>query len=127
MAAGEVEIDVAASPDKVWALIGDFGGIGAWFPGIEGVRVDGDDRFIKLGPGEIQERLLSNDDATRIQRYSVLGGVPGLESHEATITVVPRGEGCHVTWAFDVRPDEAAKMMGAAYGRALEAVRDNFS
>jgi carbon monoxide dehydrogenase subunit G len=127
MAADKVEISVPATPDKVWALVGDFEGLGSWFPGIGGVRMDGDDRLITAGDAEVRERLLSKDDATMTQRYSVVEGMPGLERHEATITVAPEGDGSHVTWAFDVSPDEAAPVMVAIYSSALGAVRDHFS
>jgi carbon monoxide dehydrogenase subunit G len=125
MASGQVEIDVPAAPDKVWAVVGDFGRLDAWFPGIDGIRSDGDDRFIKVGDGEVQERLRSNDDAARTQRYSVVAGMAGLERHDATITVTPAGEGSHVTWAFDVQPDEMAGLMTAIYTSALDALRDH--
>ena len=44
MGKGTAEIDIARSPDQVWSVIGDFGGIGGWMPGIESCRLDGDDR-----------------------------------------------------------------------------------
>jgi carbon monoxide dehydrogenase subunit G len=35
MAAEQLETIVPADPEKVWAVLGDFGGIDAFFPGIQ--------------------------------------------------------------------------------------------
>src|SRR5580658_8196368 len=35
MAAGAVDVTVDAAPDAVWAKVGDFSGVGEFFPGIE--------------------------------------------------------------------------------------------
>ena len=34
-------IDVNASPDKAWALVGDFGGLVGWFPAVTKSTVEG--------------------------------------------------------------------------------------
>jgi mxaD protein len=126
MAAGAVEVTVAAPPDAVWAKVGDFGGVGEFFPGIESFRLEGDDRIIGMFGMEIRERLVSRDDATRTLVYSVVDGVP-IESHRATITVEPEGEGSKVTWAYDVEPAEMAPIFGDTYKGALAAVEAAFS
>ena len=96
MAAGAVDVTIAATPDAVWAKVGDFGGIDTFFPGIESFRVEGDDRVIGMFGMEIRERLLSRDEAARTITYSVIDGVP-IEKHTATISVEPDGEGTKVT------------------------------
>src|ERR1700733_8110977 len=101
MAQGAVDITLDAAPDAVWAKVGDFGGGGEFFPGIESFRLEGDDRVIGMFGMETRERLGSRDGAPRTLCYSVVGGVP-LESHTATITVEPEGAGSKVTWAYDV-------------------------
>jgi carbon monoxide dehydrogenase subunit G len=126
MAAGEVDVTVAASPDEVWAKVGDFGGVDEFFPGIESFRVEGDDRVIGMFGMEIRERLLSRDDAARTISYSVVDGVP-IESHTATISVEPDGDGAKVTWAYDVEPAEMAPIFGDTYKGALAAVEAAFS
>src|SRR5580693_10484021 len=105
MGEGAVDVTVGAAPDKVWEKVGDFGGVADFFPGIDSFRLEGDDRIIGMFGMEIRERLVSRDDATRSLTYSVIGGVP-VEAHSATVTVTPEGEGCKVTWAYDVTPDE---------------------
>jgi mxaD protein len=126
MTQGAVDVTVDAPPDAVWAKVGDFGGVGDFFPGIESFRVEGEDRIIGMFGMEIRERLLSRDDATRTLSYSVVEGVP-LESHTATITVEPDGDGSKVTWAYDVEPAEMAPIFGDTYKGALAAVEAIFN
>jgi carbon monoxide dehydrogenase subunit G len=126
MAEGAVEVRVAADVDAVWAKVGDFGGVGDFFPGIESFRLEGDERVIGMFGMEIRERLVSRDDATRTLAYSVIDGVP-LESHTATITVEADGDGSKVTWAYDVKPDEMAPIFGDTYKAALAAVESAFA
>jgi carbon monoxide dehydrogenase subunit G len=126
MAEGAVDVTVAAAPDKVWEKVGDFAGVADFFPGIDSFRLEGDDRIIGMFGMEIRERLLSRDDSTRAISYSVVGGVP-LDSHMATITVEPDGEGSKVTWAYAVTPDEMAPIFGDTYKAALASLENAFS
>ena len=126
MAQGAVDVTVDAAPDVVWAKVGDFAGVGDFFPGIESFRLEGDDRVIGMFGMEIRERLLSRDEATRTLSYSVVEGVP-LESHTATITVEPEGSGSKVTWAYDVEPAEMAPIFGDTYKGALAALEAAFA
>ena len=118
------EIDNAGTPDAVWALAGDFGGIAAWMPGMESCRLEGDNRILETMGMTITEKLVSKDDATRAITYSIVDGVP-IESHEATVTVSASGDGSHVTWVVDASPDEMADLMQSVYQQSLEALKAN--
>ena len=127
MAEGSVNVSVGASADEVWKAVGDFGGIDAFFPGIESFRIEGDDRVIGMFGMEIRERLLSrDDDAARTLTYSVVEGVP-IDSHTATISVEPEGDGAKVTWSYAVVPDEMAPVFGDTYQAALNELGSNFA
>ena len=127
MAEGAVDVAVAAAPDEVWKKVGDFGGIDEYFPGIESCRLEGDDRVIGLFGMEIRERLLARDDVARTLTYSVVDGVP-IESHTATISVEPEGDGSRVIWAYNVTPDEMAPdLRGQLQGRPGRRWRASFS
>jgi carbon monoxide dehydrogenase subunit G len=127
MAAGAVDVTVSAAPDEVWQVVGDFAGVKDFFPGIDSFRMDGDeDRMIGMFGMEIREHLLTRDEETRTISYSVVGGVP-IDSHRATITVEPEGEGSKVTWAYEVTPDEMAPIFGDTYKAALVSLENTFS
>jgi len=120
---GRAEIDIDKPADTVWVVAGDFGGIGGWMPGIESCVVDGDDRTLKTMGMEITERLERRDDDGKEIVYGIVGGVPGVVNHKATITVVPDGSASHVTWDVEVEPDEMTDMMKGIYQQSLEALK----
>ncbi|HEX4083089.1 MAG TPA: SRPBCC family protein [Acidimicrobiales bacterium] len=126
MSADQVEIEIAATPAAVWAVVGDFGAVGEMLPDLESFRLEGDDRVLGMFGMEIRERLISRDDDGRALTYSIVGGVP-IESHRATVSVAPAGAGSKVTWAFDVTPDEMARILADTYGQALGVLATKFS
>ena len=123
MAKGINEIDIASSADDVWAVVGDFGAIGSWMPGIETCTVDGDVRTIGMSGMEIGEKLVRRDDAARVLAYGIVSGPAPVDHHEATITVTPAGSGSHVTWAVDVEPESMLPLFDQVYGQSLEALK----
>jgi len=124
MAEGSVDVTVGAPPDEVWSKVGDFGGLQQFFPGIDTFRLEGDERIIGMFGMEIRERLLSCDDTARTITYSVIGGVP-VESHQATITVEPEGDGSRIIWTYAVTPDEMAPIFGDTYKGALASLQNS--
>ena len=126
MAAGEVDVTIAATPDEVWKKVGNFGEVGEFFPGIESFRLEGDERIIGMFGMEIREKLLARDEESRVLTYGVVSGVP-IDSHTATISVEPDGDGTKVIWAYDVTPDEMAPIFGDTYKGALAALAGSFS
>ena len=124
MGKARAEIDIDKPAAAVWAVTGDFGGLAGWMPGIESCVVDGDDRILKMMGMEITERLERRDDDERSIVYGIVGGVP-VENHKATITVVPNGDGSHVTWDVEVEPDEMTDMMHQIYQQSLQALKDH--
>jgi len=122
MGSGTAAVDISASADRVWTVVGDFGGIAEWMPGIESCRVEGEDRIIETMGMTITERLVAKDERGRALTYAIADGAP-VESHEAVITVTPTGETSHVTWVVEATPDEMADLMGGLYQQALEALK----
>jgi mxaD protein len=123
VAKGISEIDIARSADDVWAVAGDFAGIGDWMPGIEACTLDGDVRTIEMSGMTIGERLVRRDDADRVLVYSIASGPAPVDHHEATITVTPAGEGSHVTWAVDVEPEAMLALFTQIYQQSLDALK----
>jgi hypothetical protein len=93
-------VDLAASPDKVWALIGPFGG--AWHPLVAKVQLTGTGvgqlRTIETVEGkQIVERLEVMDNAKRFYRYTNISGIP-VSGYTGALAVKPKGSGCTVEW-----------------------------
>ena len=55
----------------MWAVVGDFGGLGGWLPGVDSCRVEGDDRHLAMMGMEITEHLVRKDDAERQIVYGI--------------------------------------------------------
>jgi mxaD protein len=122
MATGQAAIDIKGSPDEVWVVVGDFGGIGGWMPGMDSCKVVGEDRILETMGMTITERLVSKDDGGRALTYAIVDGAP-VESHQAVITVCPAGDASRVTWDVEAKPDEMADLMATIYQQALEALK----
>jgi carbon monoxide dehydrogenase subunit G len=124
MASGKAEISITRSPDDVWELVREFGGLAEWMPGIDGCTVDGDVRTLDTMGIQIKEQLRSLDDDARRMSYSVVESPMGnLESHVATIGVDPEGEGAHLTWTVDVVPDELLPLFQGVYESSVVEIK----
>lgn len=125
MAHAAPDIFIDRSPDDVWAVTGDFGGLDTWMPGITRCELD-DEGVRDVYMGDMlaaREKLVERDEAKRELAYSIIDGAMPLESHLGRITIVPEGTGSRVTWAVDATPDEVAEMLGGVYAGALEALK----
>jgi carbon monoxide dehydrogenase subunit G len=126
MATARAEITIDKPADQVWAIVGDFGGLASWMPGIESCVIDGDDRILKMTGMEIIERLMRRDDDERTLVYAIVGGVPVI-NHKSTITVNDQGGSSHVTWDVEVEPDEMADFMHTVYQQSLQALKEHMN
>jgi len=93
-------VDLAASPDQVWALIGKFGGM--WHPLIASVTLTGEGvgqlRTIETIDGkQIIERLETEDNSQRLYRYTNVSGL-GVVDYTGTFDLKPKGSGSSVEW-----------------------------
>ena len=61
MADGKAEVKIAKSPDEVWDLVGNFGGLADWMPGVDSCELDGDVRKLQTMGLEIHEQLMEHE------------------------------------------------------------------
>jgi hypothetical protein len=100
-------IDLNAAPEKVWALIGDFGAP-SWHPLIANIKLIGDGigqlRVIETIDGkQIIERLDAIDDSARFYRYTSISGIPASD-YTGRLEVRPNGAGSSVEWGAQYLP-----------------------
>jgi hypothetical protein len=103
-------IDVGAAPDKVWELIGQFGGY--WHPLIAEIRLTGTGlgqlRTIETVDGkQIIERLEAIDNAGRFYRYTNVSGL-SVANYTGMLSVKPNGAGSSVEWRAQFLPNGQA-------------------
>ena len=126
-------IEVAATPDEVWSLIGDFGG--AWHPLNARISVTGTGvgqlRTIETLDGrEIVERLETIDNVRRCFRYTNVAGMP-VSQYSGTIEVKPHGSGSVVDWRTQFlanhQTDRAVKVLvSTLLNTGLESLKSHF-
>jgi hypothetical protein len=124
---------LGAAPDKVWSLIGEFGG--TWHPLIARISVTGTGigqlRTIETLDGkEIVERLEAIDDAKRLLRYSSIAGV-AASHYTGMLEVMPNGGGCVADWRVQFlanhQPDVVVKTrVSTLVKTGLESLKTRF-
>jgi hypothetical protein len=126
-------VELAAAPDEVWSLIGQFGG--AWHPLTAKVSLTGTGigqlRTIQTLDGqEIVERLEAIDDAKRIFRYTNIAGM-AVSHYTGTLEVKPKGSGCVADWRARFlainKTDRAVKVIvSTLFKTGLESLKPRF-
>ncbi|MFF8375947.1 SRPBCC family protein [Streptomyces sp. NPDC015661] len=132
-----------ATPDAVWAVVGDFGALADWHPHVppSTLEADGDPAapgtvrvFAVDGVAVARERLLDRDAAARSYRYTLLEPVMlPVRDYVATLAVRPHPDGAEVRWsasyrsADDVVAQVEAVFGDGTYGTGLAALRARFT
>ena len=122
MALIHAETVIDRPPDVVWNVVGDFGGLPAWAPGIEKSRVEGKRRILSMGPMEVHEEELARDDDARTYSYGLVDS-PGVEKHLVTVAVLPEGSGSKVTLDCECLPDSLTKLFEPTYETFVTALK----
>lgn len=128
--------EIAATPEEVWTLVGDFGGL------VEalGVPVElegegiGTLRTIKVGTDLVVERLEERDEDTMRLSYSLIQAGPlPVRNYFATMQLTPTGDGhCTLAWTGTFEPagvseDDAVKAVRGVYTGGIAALRRRFA
>jgi hypothetical protein len=126
-------IDLDASPDKVWGLIGQFGGY--WHPLIVNIRTIGTGvgqlRIVDTKDSkQIIERLDAIDNAARFYRYTNITGIPA-SNYTGTLSVKARGTGSAVEWRAQYLPAGQGDLIvrtivGTLFKTGLESLKARF-
>jgi hypothetical protein len=134
MATASAFIDIPATTDQVWQLIGGFNSLPDWLPFIpqselsEGGRV----RSLQTADGAVVvERLEAFDNAGKTYSYSILQAPFPATDYLATISVEAQGQGSRVTWSGRFSPvgvsdEEVVALFTGIYQGGLEALRANY-
>ena len=126
-------VDLNASPDRVWALIGQFSG--NWHPLIASIRQVGTGigalREIELIDGKrIIERLDATDDANRSYRYSNISGIPASD-YSGKLEVKATGGRTVVEWRAQFLADGQGTLavrtiVSTLFKTGLESLKPRF-
>ncbi|KAB0503699.1 SRPBCC family protein [Pseudomonas moorei] len=134
MASASAFIDIPATADQVWQLIGGFNSLPDWLPFIpkselsEGGRV----RSLQTADGAVViERLQAFDNAGKTYSYSIVQAPFPTTEYLAMIKVESQGEGARVTWSGRFEPvgvsdEEVVALFAGIYQGGLQALRANY-
>lgn len=119
----------AASPDALWALVADFGGLDKIMDGIESCESEGEGvgakRSIAMGGGVVVESLDVLDHDEKTLTYSILEAPLPFKDYSATMVVTPDGDsGSALTWtgtfeADGVPVEKAEELAGGIYSGGI--------
>lgn len=118
------DITIDRTPDEVWAVLGQFGGLDTWMDGVESCVVEGTHRTIGMAGGmTVGEDEVARDDAARTYSYTVDGAAMGVTKWLATVSVAADGAGSRATWALEMEPGDLAETIGGVYAGALAQLK----
>lgn len=97
-------IRIAAPPDVVWAMIGDFGGIQRWSPGVERSRLVFHSRnetgaireLLRRNGTRVTEKLLDYDPQRRYMAYTYADGAVAASDYYSEVNVLDGGDGTSI-------------------------------
>ncbi|QXI31291.1 SRPBCC family protein [Pseudomonas vanderleydeniana] len=136
MAATSVTIEIPASPDQVWQLMGGFGSLSDWLAFIPSTRLSegGRVRTLQTADGSVVvERLEAFDNRARRYSYSILQAAFPVTDYLATLQVREGStpQSAIVEWAGIFSPvgvgdEEAVALFHGIYSAGLEALKTHF-
>lgn len=119
------EIHIDAEPGRVWDLMGNFGGLEAWFPAVRKCTVTGSGigavRRLEMPDGTaIEEEQLERDDAGYRYLYNMCGGDPmPFTDYTSTFALSAEDGGTRVSWSAEFVPIEGAPIDPQAFVREV--------
>jgi len=137
MASTIASIDVGATPDQVWQLIGGFNSLPDWLPYIPGSELSEGGRVRTLAnpAGEvIVERLEAFNDKERFYSYSILQAPFPARDYVATIRVraISGQPGARVEWSGSFTPvgvseAEVTQLFQGIYADGFKALKQTLA
>lgn len=131
------EIDLDASPDKVWQTLRDFHDLG-WAPNvISNLEKVGDKAGDEVGAGRVlngmfHETLITLDDDAKTFTYSIDDGPSPVSKDDVknyvgsvSVQAAEQGDGTHVEWssAWQDNDDAAAEFCHGIYVAFLQDLK----
>lgn len=137
MATTTVSIEITASVDQVWQLMGGFDSLPDWLPFIPKSMVSEGGRVRTLTTsdgGTVIERLEAFDNRQRSYSYSIIQAPFPVVDYLSTIAVVATADSniTRVEWSGSFTPvnvsdADAEALFSGIYRDGLQALKNNFS
>jgi hypothetical protein len=135
MTSADASVDLNQTPSAVWELIGGFGSLPDWSPGVlsseltHGGRV----RHLRLHGGAlIVERLLAYDEAEMTYTYTIVESPLPVTDYVSKLRVKSGPNGARVEWSgtftpHNVTADQATAVVQKIYDDGLAALAAHYA
>ena len=137
MATTTISIEISASVDQVWQLMGGFDSLPDWLPFIPKSMVSEGGRVRTLTTsdgGTVIERLEAFDNRQRSYSYSIIQAPFPVVDYLSTLAVVATADSniTRVEWSGSFTPvnvsdADAEALFSGIYRDGLQALKNNFS
>lgn len=135
MASAASTLELAASADRVWQLIGGLGSLPDWIPAISNLELSdgGRVRRFSLPGAAFVERLMAFDEKGRTYSYAILESPVPQKDYLSTIRVIDLGDaGARVEWTGTFTPlgvtdEEVTAVFQKVYDDGLAALKQHFA
>jgi uncharacterized protein YndB with AHSA1/START domain len=124
MATIHKEVELNASPDKVWAALRDVGGLhtrlAAGF--VADTRMEGNARIVTFANGMVaREEIIAVDDAARRVAWAIVG--QQFYHYNGAAQLFEHGDGTRFVWTTDLLPDELAPNVDDMMTTGIAAIK----
>jgi len=136
MSSAKVTADLDVSANELWQLIGGFGSLPDWVPGLSQSQLADGGRVRHLHDPQghtFVERLERYDSAAHSYSYSIVQSPIPVSNYLSTITVTPINgcKGSHVQWSSVFTPNgigekEAEGTFHGLYSAGLKALASRY-
>jgi hypothetical protein len=107
-------IDVAATPEQVWAVLGDLTSVDRWVPGVQSVTRTDTGRVCVRDDGQVlDEQILDYSSTTRSFRYVIEGAALPVRDNAGSFAVHHLDGRTRVVWEstfVPLEPDQEAEV-----------------
>jgi len=115
---------IDAPLERVWALVGDFGGLAGWVPFVRHCEIEGGASSTEPGAVRrleqendvrVRERLVLLSKADHCYMYSLVDGNVPILRYDAEVRLFPVTDGNRTYWRwsgeFELDPNDEAEML----------------
>lgn len=124
MASLHRDIRIDAGPDRVWAIVRDFGAVQRLAPGfVIEARLEGDARIVTFANGNVARELLVDCDEARRRLVFAISN-ERVTHYNASVEVIADGaDNSRLVWTIDVLPDGIAPYISSQMDLAALAMQ----
>ena len=124
MATIRKEIEIDASPERVWEALSDVGALhtrlAAGF--VAETQLDGNTRVVTFADGTVvREEIVAVDDAARRVAWAIVG--QQFHHYNGAAQVFDHTDGTRFVWTTDLLPDEFAPHVDAMMTTGIGAIK----